>query len=169
MVPSGWIGCSQSREYAAGASHRQRRTSARWPLGAGPAVGLPAVFLAAGDYHHHIGLNTFEGAGASPPPPGHTGLYHFALLYPDRPTLARAVARLKQHGVKVRGVDHGGTVSVYLEDPDRNGIELYYDRPRSEWYDAAGRPVVKAAPFDVGELLADMDPALAGPRPPGDS
>jgi catechol 2,3-dioxygenase len=117
-------------------------------------LGLDAVFLAAGDYHHHIGLNTWESAGATPPPPGHTGLYHVALLYPDRRELARALRRLLDHGVAVdHASDHGGTVSIYLEDPDRNGIELYYDRPRAEWFDAAGRPVIKAEHFDPMELL----------------
>jgi catechol 2,3-dioxygenase len=129
----------------------------------GPPLGLPASFLAAGDYHHHIGLNTFESAGASPPPPGHTGLYHFALLYPDRSSLARAVARLLEHGIPVRGIDHGGTVSVYLEDPDRNGIELYYDRPKEAWRDAEGRPVLKAEPFSVHELASEANPSAAVP------
>ena len=120
----------------------------------GRAIGLPAAFLAAGDYHHHIGLNTFESAGATPPPPGHTGLYHVAFLYPDRSELGRAVRRLLDAGHPVdHGSDHGGTVSVYLDDPDGNGVELYYDRPRSEWFDAEGRPVLKADRFDPRDLL----------------
>src|SRR4051812_46512204 len=102
-------------------------------------VGLDAVFLAAGDYHHHIGLNTWESAGATPPAPGHTGLYHVAFLYPDRRELARAVQRLLDHGYPMaHATDHGGTVSVYLDDPDGNGVELYYDRPRAHWFDADG-------------------------------
>ena len=116
-------------------------------------AGLPMVFLAAGDYHHHIGLNTWETDGGTPPP-GCTGLYHVAFLYPDRRELARAVRRLLDHGVPIdHGTDHGGTVSVYLDDPDGNGVELYYDRPRADWFDADGRPVLKAERFDVHELL----------------
>lgn len=121
-------------------------------------AGLPMVLLAAGDYHHHIGLNTFETADATPPPPARTGLYHVALLYPDRRELARAVQRLLDHGVPIdHGSDHGATVSVYLADPDGNGIELYYDRPRTDWH-ANGQPVLKAERFDPRELLAHVDP-----------
>ena len=105
-------------------------------------LGEQAAFISAGDYHHHIGLNTWESAGASPPPPGHTGLYHVAFLYPDRAELGRAVQRLLDHGIEPdHATDHGGTVSVYLADPDGNGVELYHDRPRSHWRDADGRPV----------------------------
>ena len=125
-------------------------------------IGLGMVLLAAGDYHHHIGLNTFESAGAAPPPPGHTGLYHVAFVYPDRRELGRAVARLLDHGHPIdHASDHGGTVSVYLADPDGNGVELYYDRPRAEWFDADGRPVLKAERFDPRELL----PTAVPPRP----
>ena len=117
-------------------------------------AGLAMVLLAAGDYHHHIGLNTFESAGASPPPPGHTGLYHVAFLYPDRRELGRAVGRLLDHGYPVdHGSDHGGTVSVYLADPDGNGVELYYDRPRAEWFDPDGNPVLKNERFDPSDLV----------------
>jgi catechol 2,3-dioxygenase len=120
----------------------------------GREAGIDAAFLAAGDYHHHIGLNTFESAGSTPPPPGHTGLHHVALVYPDRAELGKAVQRLIEHGVHVdHGTDHGGTVSVYLSDPDGNGVELYYDRPRSAWFDDRGRPVLKADRFDHRELL----------------
>jgi catechol 2,3-dioxygenase len=115
--------------------------------------GLDMVLLAAGDYHHHIGLNTWDSAGGTPPGPRHTGLYHVAFLYPDRRELGRAVRRLLDHGYPVdHATDHGGTVSVYLEDPDGNGVELYYDRPRAEWYDAAGDPVLKAERFDPHDL-----------------
>src|SRR5690348_11788391 len=101
----------------------------------GREVGIDAAFLAAGDYHHHIGLNTLESAGGTPPPPGHTGLYHVAFLYPDRRELGRAVKRLHNHGYPIdHGTGHGATVSVYLADPDHNGIELYYDRPRPDWF-----------------------------------
>jgi catechol 2,3-dioxygenase len=120
----------------------------------GRKAGLDAAFLAAGDYHHHVGLNTWESAGGTPPPPGHTGLYHVAFLYPDRRELGHAVRRLLDHGWPVdHATDHGGTVSVYLTDPDGNGVELYYDRPRSDWFDAEGRPVLKNDHFDARELL----------------
>ena len=126
-------------------------------------LGLGMVLLAAGDYHHHIGLNTFDSS-AGAPPAGHTGLYHVAFLFPDRRELARAVQRLLDHGHAVdHGSDHGGTVSVYLEDPDGNGIELYYDRPRADWFDADGRPVLKAERFDPRDLLLPTpDPTPAG-------
>ena len=128
----------------------------------GRAFGVPAVFLAAGDYHHHIALNTFESAGAAPAPPGHTGLYHVALLYPDRASLARAVRRLLAHGRSYdHGRDHGGTLSVYLRDPDGHGIELYYDRPQAQWFDAAGRFIVRNEPFDVGRLVEEFEEAAA--------
>ena len=120
------------------------------------AAGLDMVLLAAGDYHHHVGLNTWDSE-AGPPPRGHTGLYHVAFLYPDRRELARAVQRLLDHGVPVdHGTDHGGTLSVYLDDPDGNGVELYYDRPRSDWFDAAGNPVLKAERFDPRALLTEL-------------
>jgi catechol 2,3-dioxygenase len=118
------------------------------------AVGLDMVLLAAGDYHHHIGLNTFGGANAPAPPPGHTGLYHVAFLYPDRRELGRAVARLLDRGHPIdHASDHGGTVSVYLSDPDGNGIELYYDRPRADWLDPDGNLVLKAERVDYRDLL----------------
>jgi catechol 2,3-dioxygenase len=121
----------------------------------GRESGVPAAFLAAGGYHHHIALNTFDGAGAAPPPPGHTGLFHVAILYPDHEALARAVEQVLAWGGSVDGGrDHGGTVSVYLRDPDRNGLELYYDRPRAEWFDASGGFIVKNEPFEVASLLA---------------
>ena len=133
--------------------------------GDGRAMGLPAAFLAAGDYHHHIALNTWDSAGATPPPPGHTGLYHVALLYPDRHELGRAVQRLLDHGFPIESAsDHGGTVSVYLSDPDGNGVELYFDRPRADWFDADGRPVLKAEPIDFRTLLPTPDP----PSPQGE-
>ena len=128
----------------------------------GRAHGLPAVFLAAGDYHHHVALNTFESAGGTPPPSGHTGLYHLAIVYPDRPSLACAVARALAHGAAIdSGRDHGGTVSVYLRDPDRNGVELYYDRPRAAWFDSTGGFLLKNERFEPTELLADL-PEVTG-------
>jgi catechol 2,3-dioxygenase len=117
-------------------------------------VGLDMVLLAAGDYHHHVGLNTW-GVEDGPPPPGHTGLYHAAFVYPDRRELGRAVRRLLDRGHPIdHATDHGGTVSVYLSDPDGNGLELYYDRPRAEWFDPDGRPVLKNERFDPHELLS---------------
>jgi catechol 2,3-dioxygenase len=123
----------------------------------GRPVGLKAVFLAAGDYHHQVALNALDSDGAGPPPPGHTGLYHVAFLYPDRHELARAVRRLQAHGIEIdHATDHGGTVAVYLDDPDGNGIELYYDRPRETWRDEQGRPVLRA---DRIPLDAVTDPS----------
>jgi catechol 2,3-dioxygenase len=125
----------------------------------GPAVGLPgAAFLAAGDYHHHLALNTWQSNGGSPPPQGHTGLHHFAIVLPDRAALATVVARLLDHGHPLDGAeDHGATVAVYLRDPDGNGLELAYDRPREQWFDASGRPILRADRFDPRELLATSD------------
>jgi len=122
-------------------------------------AGLEMVLLAAGDYHHHVGLNTWDSAGAGPLPGGHTGLYHVAFLYPDRRELGRAVSRLLDHDYPIdHATDHGGTVSVYLTDPDGNGVELYYDRPRADWFDADGRPVLRAERFDYHELLIACSP-----------
>ena len=105
-------------------------------------------------------MNTWESEGGTPPPEGHTGLYHFALLYPDRVELGRAVRHVLDREYPIDSAeDHGATVSVYLRDPDGNGIEMYYDRPRSEWFDPQGRPVLKADPFDQAELLFEQDSA----------
>ena len=96
--------------------------------------GASVAFISAGGYHHHIGLNTWESAGGSPPPRGSTGLYHIAVLYPERADLARAVKRLIDHGWEIGGAsDHGVSEAIYLNDPDENGIELYWDRPRDKW------------------------------------
>jgi catechol 2,3-dioxygenase len=116
----------------------------------GRTHGIDAVFLAAGDYHHHIGLNTWESGDGDPPPPGHTGLYHVAFVYPDRRELAQAIRRLREHGYDVNHAsDHAATVSAYLEDPDGIGVELYCDRPRECWFDDAGRPILKAERIPV--------------------
>ncbi|MEX2048446.1 MAG: VOC family protein [Gemmatimonadota bacterium] len=96
--------------------------------------GSQAVFLSAGGYHHHVGLNTWESAGGSPPPPGATGLFHVAFRYPDRAALAVAYRRLIEHSIPLYGAsDHGVSEALYLRDPDANGIELYWDRPREAW------------------------------------
>jgi catechol 2,3-dioxygenase len=123
----------------------------------GRTSGLPMVLLAAGDYHHHIALNTFLSDGGTPPPAGHTGLHHVALLYPDRRALAGAVQQLLDREHPLDAVeDHGGSVSVYLRDLDGNGIELYYDRPREAWFDSNGNPILKAEPFDINDLLREL-------------
>jgi len=117
-------------------------------------TGLDAVFLAAGDYHHHVAINTWESSGATAPPPGHTGLYHVAFVYPGRGELVRAILRLRSVGHVVEHyTDHGGSVAVYLDDPDGNGVELYYDRPRDAWHDADGRPVLRADHFPIDQLI----------------
>src|ERR671935_737086 len=119
--------------------------------------GDSAAFLSAGGYHHHIGLNTWESSGGSPPPPGSTGLYHFAIRYPDRTTLGRALRRLLEAGVALTGAsDHGVSEAIHLHDPDGNGIELYRDRPEEEWPRAAdGSGVAMVSePLDLEGLLA---------------
>ena len=96
--------------------------------------GDGAAFLAAGDYHHHIGLNTWDSLGATPPPAGHTGLYHSAFLYPDRKSRAEVLHRIAEAGITLDGAaDHGVSEAVYLRDPDENGVELYVDKPAEEW------------------------------------
>ena len=103
-------------------------------------MGPDAAFVSAGGYHHHIGLNTWQSRGGTPPPPGHTGLFHVAIRYPDRATLADALRRLVEAQVPVSGAsDHGVSEAIYLADPDGNGIELYRDRPEEEWPRDAGR------------------------------
>jgi catechol 2,3-dioxygenase len=96
--------------------------------------GTQAAFVSAGGYHHHIGLNTWESEGGSQPPPGTTGLYHLAILYPTRADLADALKRLLANGIQLDGAsDHGVSEALYLRDPDGNGVELYWDRPEAEW------------------------------------
>jgi catechol 2,3-dioxygenase len=120
-------------------------------------LGDHAAFVSAGGYHHHIGLNTWESAGSSPPPPGHTGLYHLAVLYPSRAALAEALRRVVEAGVALEGAsDHGVSEAVYLRDPDGNGIELYRDRPEDEWpRDDAGRVQMYTRALDLRSLLAE--------------
>src|SRR5256714_6048501 len=119
--------------------------------------GSDAVFLSAGGYHHHIGLNTWAGRGAPPPPPGTTGLYHFAILYPDRKALAAAVRRLLEARVPLEGsADHGVSEAIYLRDPDGNGVELYRERPEPEWPPAPdGTLAMPPKPPDLATLLAE--------------
>jgi catechol 2,3-dioxygenase len=123
-------------------------------------LGDEAAFLSAGGYHHHIGLNTWESRGAPPPPRRTTGLYHVAIRYPDRKALAGALQRLVRAQIPLTGAsDHGVSVALYLRDPDDNGIELYYDRPRDEWPrspDGEGVAMI-SAPVDVNGLLAEAD------------
>ncbi|PYP45506.1 MAG: glyoxalase [Gemmatimonadetes bacterium] len=121
--------------------------------------GRDAVFLSAGGYHHHIGLNTWAGRGAAAPPPGTTGLYHFAILYPDRRALAAAVRRVLDAGVPLEGAaDHGVSEAVYLRDPDGNGIELYCDRPDGAWPRAPdGSIAMHTRALDLEKLLAEAD------------
>ena len=119
-------------------------------------MGDQAAFLSAGGYHHHIGLNTWQSRGGSPPAPGTTGLFHFAIRYPDRPALATALRRLLDAGVAIDGAsDHGVSEAIYLRDPDENGIELYRDRPREDWPRDGDGVAMVTAPLDVGALLAE--------------
>jgi catechol 2,3-dioxygenase len=97
-------------------------------------IGSSAAFISAGGYHHHIGLNTWESKGGHPPPPGTTGLFHTAILYPTRPALADALHRVIAAGIQLDGAsDHGVSEALYLRDPDENGVELYWDRPNEQW------------------------------------
>ena len=119
-------------------------------------LGNSAAFLAAGGYHHHIGLNTWESSGGRPPAPGTTGLYHVALLYPTRAELADALRRLLSAGIRLDGAsDHGVSQALYLRDPDENGVELYWDHPVEEWPKAPdGSLTMFTRPLDVKALLA---------------
>lgn len=121
--------------------------------------GSQAAFLSSGDYHHHLGLNTWESRGGSAPEPGTTGLYHLAILYPDRATLGDALRRVREASIPLDGAsDHGVSEALYLRDPDGNGVELYRDRPREEWPRAAdGSLTMGSAPLDVEALLADAE------------
>jgi catechol 2,3-dioxygenase len=123
-------------------------------------MGDQAAFISAGGYHHHIGLNTWESRGGTPPPRGHTGLYHTAIRYPDRKTLADALRRVAEAGIPLEGAsDHGVSEALYLRDPDGNGIELYRDRPREEWpQPAEGESVAMfSRPLDLDALLAEAE------------
>ena len=119
-------------------------------------LGSGAAFLSAGGYHHHIGLNTWESRGGSPPPPGSTGLYHVAIRYPERSALADALRRLRAAGIPLTGAsDHGVSQALYLDDPDANGVELYWDRPPAEWPRTPdGQLAMVTRPLDLADLLA---------------
>jgi catechol 2,3-dioxygenase len=121
-------------------------------------LGDEAAFLSAGGYHHHIGLNTWESSGGSPPPRNTTGLYHVAIRYPDRKALASALKAVVEAGIPVSGAsDHGVSEAIYLRDPDQNGIELYRDRPEEEWPRAAdGKGLqMNSEPLDLRQLLTE--------------
>jgi catechol 2,3-dioxygenase len=121
-------------------------------------MGDQAAFLSAGGYHHHIGLNTWESKGGSPPPRGTTGLFHIAIRYPTRAGLADALKRLVDNQIPITGAsDHGVSEAIYLNDPDGNGVELYRDRPREEWPMASdGKGVAMVSiPLDLEALLAE--------------
>jgi len=120
--------------------------------------GKQAAFVSAGGYHHHIGLNTWESAGGQPPPPGTTGLYHVAILYPARADLADALKRLVANGVQLDGAaDHGVSEAIYLHDPDMNGIELYWDKPEAEWpRNPDGSIAMTTQRLDLDDLINAM-------------
>jgi catechol 2,3-dioxygenase len=119
--------------------------------------GSQAAFISAGGYHHHIGLNTWESKGGSPPPPGTTGLYHTAILYPTRALLADALRRVLAAGIELEGAsDHGVSEAIYLRDPDQNGVELYWDRPSDQWPRTPGGELAMfTAALDLDALLRE--------------
>jgi catechol 2,3-dioxygenase len=121
--------------------------------------GTQAAFLAAGDYHHHIGLNTWQSLGGKPPARGTTGLYHFAILYPTRAALADALRRLVKANYPLDGAsDHGVSIALYLRDPDENGIELYWDKPMDQWpRDEEGNIAMVSDPVDLDALLREAE------------
>lgn len=119
--------------------------------------GDQAAFLSAGGYHHHIGLNTWDSRGGTPPAPHHTGLYHTAFVYPDRRALANTLKNIMDSGIPIDGAaDHGVSEAIYLRDPDDNGIEIYRDRPAQDWpRDAAGNLKMVNTRLDLAALLAE--------------
>lgn len=124
--------------------------------------GNSAAFVSAGGYHHHIGLNTWESEGGQPPAAGTTGLYHLAIVYPTRAELGKALQRLLNAGVPIHGAsDHGVSEAIYLADPDSNGVELYWDRPKEEWpLDANGNIRMVTRPLDLRPILTAAEEAL---------
>jgi catechol 2,3-dioxygenase len=137
-------------------------------------MGSQAAFISAGGYHHHIGLNTWESAGGSPPPPGTTGLYHVAILYPSRRSLAVALQKLVEAGIPLDGAsDHGVSEALYLRDPDDNGLELYWDRPKEQWPTTPdGKLAMFSHRLDVHALLRAAslpdEPIVDAQSPPKD-
>ena len=132
--------------------------------------GAAAAFVSAGGYHHYIGLNTWESLGGSAPPPGTTGLYHTAILYPTRAELGDALRRVLQAGIRLDGAaDHGVSEAIYLRDPDENGVELYWDRPKEQWPRTAdGQLAMFTRRLDIEGLLREREVALSGqPLGPG--
>ena len=121
--------------------------------------GPSAAFLSWGGYHHHVGLNVWQSRGGSPPDPRSTGLFHVAFLYPNRRSLANALRRVIEAGVELTGAaDHGVSEAIYFNDPDQNGIEIYYDRNPDQWpHDAEGMIAMVSEPLDLQELLRDAD------------
>ena len=121
-------------------------------------IGNQAAFLSAGGYHHHIGLNTWESENGSPPPQGSTGLYHFAILVPNRKELAKVFKRLTEHKYPLEGAsDHGVSEAIYLKDPDENGIEIYADRPRSKWPKDAKEDIeMYTKRLDIDSLMKEL-------------
>ena len=121
--------------------------------------GDTAAFLGADGYHHHIGLNVWNSHGATPPPPGHTGLYHGAYLYPDRAALVEVIKRVQAAGIPFQGAAHHGvSTAVYLSDPDGNGVELYYDLPREDWpVNASGTLEMVNEPFSIKAFVAEIE------------
>jgi catechol 2,3-dioxygenase len=121
--------------------------------------GNEAAFLSAGGYHHHIGLNTWESEGGSPPPPGSTGLYHLAIVYPTRAQFADALRRVLRAGIRLEGAsDHGVSEAIYLRDPDGNGVELYWDRPKQEWpRKPNGDLAMVTEPLELDQLLREVE------------
>jgi catechol 2,3-dioxygenase len=132
-------------------------------------IGPQAAFISAGGYHHHIGLNTWESHGGPPPPQGTTGLYHLAILYPTRAELADALRRLVEAKIPLEGAsDHGVSEALYLRDPDDNGVELYWDRPKELWpFTADGKLAMFTRRLDLANLLAEngdaTQPQVAAP------
>jgi catechol 2,3-dioxygenase len=128
--------------------------------------GTQAAFVSAGGYHHHIGLNTWESSGGSPPPPGTTGLYHVAILYPDRRALAAALRRLIAAGIPLDGAaDHGVSEALYLRDPDQNGVELYWDRPPESWPRTPGGELAMfTRRLDLDGLLNEVEAGANAPE-----
>jgi catechol 2,3-dioxygenase len=131
--------------------------------------GRQAAFLSAGGYHHHIGLNTWESEGGTPPPPGSTGLYHVAIVYPTRAELGDALRRLLKAKIPLEGAsDHGVSEALYLRDPDGNGVELYWDRPKEQWPRTAdGNLNMFTRPLDLEDLLKENNRKQSGPEETG--